>query len=603
MGVLRHRPRIRLRLYPEVYPGEVVDVAVILDARREVTVDSIDVLFRGYERVLAGRAWQTNNLIQRGLRLSGRRALPRGRSELPCRLELPRELPPAYEGRMACTRYELSVRVAIPWWLDRQELFRVRLIAPPATAEPEQPERLPTRFATRRGGPRGTEPYMEGSLATTNIEPGAILSGAVALSNTAYNRYQGVFVSLVAREAVSTDWGPSEVEVKRFELRLEAEVPREGQPVPFHLAVPTGLHPSFRSELLELKWYVEVRAEIGWRSDLVFLVPAWVLPSRSRREALGPQIQVPPSVGSPRVQELWRTVAAETGLSVTDEGMWGVVAGVQLEIRREHRGRGGIFLVGELRYPSLGIGLRLRPATGLQRRLGGGLSLGDPAWDRNHQLQGREEGQVLAFGKQILSALWAFRRVEMDDTRALVEQRGAGQDRRALKSFTVNVRQLAEALSRARGQIPPPELFAAVVPAWEQLAERLQGTLDCASMSVTGGVHGMPATVCTVWSEAGEPHHTRIELHPSFPLPERYAVTLSSEGGRIALPAALPIQKEALELLEAAVDGALSFRLAGSLVEVQLPGPLLDPRPLVADRIETLVRLCVALGRGGGPYR
>jgi hypothetical protein len=606
MWPFKVRPQVRLRLYPEVYPGQTFDVAVLLDSSREVSVERVDVTFRGLET-----SWgnpytaRQDNLIELAARVSGPCRLAPGRTELACRIPLPADLPPTYDGRAARTRYELWVHVAMRAWLDRRERFPVKVALPRGRGE-SGAAIIPTRFTSSRTGPRDTEPYLEGSLASKILEPGGVLSGAVALSNTAHNRYRSLFVSLIAQERDPRPASASGAgtEVKRFELELSLSGLREGQPLPFHMEVPSWLFPSYRSRVWELCWFVEVRAEVSWRGSLRFLVPVKVL-SRPR-VGLGPQIRVPPSIGSPRIQEIWRQVAESSGLGFSDDGLRGMVAGVQVEVRRERRGRRGNYLLGELRYPTLGIDLRVHPLTGLERYLGERrLSLGDAAWDRRSRIEGRDPVQVRAFGERVVETLFAFTAVHMEDELTRVERRGSGHDRRVLEQFTSNVLELAEAIERGRQSIPPPPEMEQAVPSWEQLARRVHGTLNRANMSVEGTIQAMRVAVATVWSERGEVRHTRLEVFPTLPIAGRFAASLgAATGGEpLTIPPLPDYPAESRELVAIIVDGAEAFSMTADRAVLLLPAPLLEPAPLVATRLEWMVQLCLSLGKGGGPYR
>lgn len=605
--LLPYRPHVRLRIYPEVYPGQTFDATVLLDALRPVTVEHVDITFFGTElRLFSNKLEHARrlSLVHLSARAAGPKHLRPGITELGFKVPLPPGIPPSYEGRSVRTRYELLVHVAVPWWLDRHERFVVKVTSSEQEHQMEEeiaPATVPGRFSSSTGGPRGTEPHMEGSLATTNILPGSVLSGAVALSNIAHNRYRALYVSLVSHERDPRDPEPTTVEVKRYELELPLESLREGQPIPFHLAVPCGLHPTHRSKLWELCWALEVRADMAWRPDLKFLVPVKVLPERATNSAAGPQIRVPPSIGSPRIEAIWREVAGSTGLTFSEEGLRGVFPGeTRVEVRRERLGRRGNFLVGELRYPTLGIGLRVRSLRGLERHWGApSLSFGDPAWDRKNQIEGRDVAQVLAFGRQVVGALWAFTGVDLDDDRARVERKGTGHDRRVLEQFVTNVQQLAEAVLRGRETVPAPAEMERALPEWEALAQRMHGTLIRANMSVEGTFHGLSAHVATDWSANGAPRYTRVELQPARPLAKKY--TLSLTPGEQQQPEDCP--EEARELLRLIIDGAEAFNLGPERLILMLPAPLIEPVPFVTDRLEWMVQLSLALGHSGGPYR
>jgi hypothetical protein len=57
-------------------------------------------------------------------------------------------------------------------------------------------------------------------------------------------------------------------------------------------------------------------------------------------------------VGSARLELLWETVARHTGCEPEGTTMRTTVGSVSVDVRREHRGRDGVYVVGELRYPA-----------------------------------------------------------------------------------------------------------------------------------------------------------------------------------------------------------------------------------------------------------
>ena len=232
---------------------------------------------------------------------------------------------------------------------------------------------------------------------------------------------------------------------------------------------PPHLAPSFKSSLWELRWHVEVCIDVGWSDNLVFRVPVKILPQPvSARIDPDVQTSVPVSLLSTQMQEVWQAVAKRHGLSLKEDALHGQAGDCRVQIRREHRGRKGLFLVGEIRYPSLHLGLRLRPARGLRRYLGGGLSLGDPDLDSRCYVLARDQEQLSALGHEVQEPLRAFKTIVMDDERAWVERPGVGQNRRPLDLFVASVLSLTRGLTTARLSVPPPPALAPALSAWQR---------------------------------------------------------------------------------------------------------------------------------------
>jgi hypothetical protein len=611
MALIKKRPKIGLLIQDAVHPGRSFNAKVLLDARRAVPIRCLEVLLRGKESAhFGGGANQTTKhreFLVLGARLSGPRTLEAGTHPFPVRFDLPADIPPTFDGSRGKTSYELHVRAVIPWWPDRRERYNIRVTLPPQLLGRAD---KPLRFTSSPDGPKGKKAYLEGSLSTTTIAPGSSISGAVALGNVEFNRYSGVFLELFAVETVDSRWRSARTELWRYEVKVPVDKRQleDGRPFPFVFRVPPQLAPSFKSTLWELRWYLKVRAVVRWGSDLVIQLPVDII-ARPRALADGPppEVSAPPLVGTPRLMAIWHAVAADTGMVVEEEEarMRGQAHDAEIEIRREHRGRLGLFVIGELRYPSLHLSIKMDPHRGLLTLLSGGISLGDLEWDRKHQIVGRNEPQIRRFLDELLGALRPFGKAQMNDERIIVKYRGSGQRQRPLSKFAGNLMVLAREVSAARAAIPPPSGPGLEwdIPAWRGLAERLQGELEPARMAVTGSFDGIRAQVETVWSEDGSALHTLVELGLLTPLPMDNEVCLSRETGDLDnLTDHVSVRPEARELLRRVAEDALFLDLKPERLAIGLPAPMKDPTPL-CDRLSGLAHLVHALRHGEGPYR
>ncbi len=610
MAIVKHRPKIRLLIPRELAAGASHEARVVLEARRSVPIDWLRVELHGFERgtVGSGQYASTRQVELMLLRadLSTGRALPAGRSEFPFTFALPPALPPSYRGRRAEVSYTMTVRASIPWWPDARATFELNVALPPASSAP--PERS-VLYSSRPEGPKGREPHVEGSLVSSMIEAGGYVTGAVALGNRPYNDYREVDVALVGEQAIKLGHRRDRTDLSSYRVRLASSRWEGGDSIDYQFRLPADVTPSFSSELLAFSWRLEVRARIRWRTDVRVSLPVVVFPPAAVKKGrkAGRSYRAPPVVGSERMEQIWTAVAYECGLTYAGGALYGQAGEVQVEVRREHRGRGGIFVVGEVSYPSLGLDLEIEPVGRVRRYLDRGLSFGDEAWDRRHRVSGREAAQVAALGQALRLELSGIKQLWADDRRARIELRDAGQRPARLRELVTTTTRLAAALDRARRAIPAPAAMRAAVDRWQQLASRLGGTLQLANIAVLDGqVGGMAARVATEWSGTLA-EATLLAVSPEVPVHREYQLSLTLGDGpgqadRVKAASARLPAGPARELLLRLADGAAWLALAADEVSLRLPTALEDPLPAVG-RLGEMVQLCMQLRGGSGPFR
>lgn len=607
MALIKHRPRIQLLLPAVLRPGQGVKATVVLDVRHEVAIESLDVRVDGKEwgYAMTGMVGtvplsqtSTKSLLSLSSRLSGPRTLSPGKLQLPFRFSLPGGLPPSYRGRSSGTLYEVHVHAAISWWPDARASFVARVEPLPGPAKPPRPLVTSTAVA----GPRGNEPFFEISLADRSVAAGSDLVGAVALGNVEQSRYCGLGVSLVGTERVTIGRTQHSLGVARYTLELPVRDAVEGAPIPFRMRIP-DVTPTTQAELWRLGWSLEVRARRLLARDLVASVPVTVLPSELTGGRV-PRRHAAPSVGSERMRALWSSVAERIGWQLDGDELVHASSGASLRLWREHRGRRGLYLVAEMRFQSLGLGLDGGAKRGFRRFLTAAPVVGGATFDEHHYLVGREPGQVQAFAGSL--GLWqvelgAARFADIDDEHLVVELKNAGLSRGPLEALAGVISTLARALPAARAAIPPPASMRDQVDDWAELARELDGALERARMIASGrfGVH--PARVATEWGADGTPLQTQIELRPANGLPGAQGEAwLEQPLERGRLPRELP--SGVRRLLGTLGDDVLAASISAEGVTLSRPAPL--PEPLSAlDGLALLSRLVEELASGHGPYR
>lgn len=629
MGLIKSRPKVRVRVPSEIRPGDVFRATIELDCRRPVGVDFVDVTLTGREgwSVGSGKSSVSRRqiLVRLGSRLCEERELPAGKTELAVQIPLPAEAPPSYQGTAARIDYELEVHVSIPWWPDRRAAFEIKVAPAPRPSPPTEPR----VFTSDTRGPRGEQPHAEMSLSAQWTRVGDVVQGAFALENTAHNRYSEVTAGLVGTEVLYANGRRyGQREYLRYVVRLGAEGARDGEMMHFRFRLPQDAMPDLPrlprpgslGGLVSLAWHFELRVGIRWGRDVVLTVPFAVLPA-SPRPTDAPSRLAPPSVGSDRLRQLWTEVGQPLGLRYEGQRLLTRVGESEVQIRRDHLGRDGIHLVLEIDYPPLHLDLEVEPASKVQRLVGGGKEIGVSGWDRDHYVRARDEGQVAQVLRQLVPRIENTRLRRMDDTRLILQLRDSGQSRTRLDRFARGALAVAQLFEQLRTSLPPPPALEEVVDEWERLAGAIAGELETARMRIAGQLSTMSAEVRVSFDEEGQPLHTWLSVQPTSPIDDEHALTLRAGDEDPAGTIARRFEGEAAELLKIAAHGAAEVTVAPDRLAVSLPAPLgLEASPpwieiseqpppskltaaAVEQRLGRLARLAALLRGQAGPYR
>ncbi|MCG8420623.1 MAG: hypothetical protein MJE77_22110 [Proteobacteria bacterium] len=598
MPLIKHRPRIRLMLIPELKPGETFVATVVIEARREVAVEYIDVDFEGIEERSIGsgqyKLVRRSDICYLRARITLESPLAEGRSEYRCRFSLPASAPPTYSGDRIRISYLMNVRISIPWWPDARASFEVNVGA--REREPALKSR-PILFSSQPEGPSANEPHIEGSLSGDLLPAGGLISGAVALSNVDYARYTGLRLSLIGLEWIQIGARQSESEAHRYEIFLPLDEPKEGKPYQFRMRLPAHVPVTHRDQDWHLLWFFECKAHIRWAQDIVLRLPVTVVPRRERTTTLRSR-HAPPAVGSERIKSLWRHVADSYQLRFDGRRIHGLIAQADVSVEREHRGSDGVFLVGSLGYSPLHIGLAIEPASGWLKMGERGIELGHRKWDARHRVTSRDHSQLRAIAGSLRDPLASFDAVRMNDDTAVVELRNAGASKSRLDAFVGDLAALARSMAELRGHIPPPGAMRDFVGSWGELAKKLDGTLEKANISITGSIGGMAVSVRTEWTPEGDPLHTLVELRPPMIIADSHRGRVAVEQGQSvaeALGGAAPVSGRALE-------GAWSVDIAAEHIRVTLPAPIRDAAVLL-PQLRAMSEWARQLSSVSGPYR
>lgn len=564
MALIKKRPDIGLMAPREVALGRPFEVLAILDCVAAVPVRSVEVRLVGtvvyFTHSQYGRHANNSEFCSAVARvLDAEVELGEGEHQYRARFELPDHLPASYVGREIRIEYAVEVHVDIPWWPDARASFLLRA----ASTRSPAPSDVRRVFVSDLEGPPARRPYVEVSLGSTELVPSDTLRGAVALANVDSNEYRAVKLALVRVETMQVPLGKHSVQVREAQWTVALESPGENEPVRFSLTLPPYMVPGFEVQGFSVEWFLEVVADVAWARDPKVWIPVQI---RARGPAEEGMRRAPLAVGSERLALVWAKVAEQTGLELREGVLSGAVGDTEIEIRREHRGRKGVFVVGELVYPDLGIDLRQGEK---KAKL---------------PLSGRDATQVEWLCERLEEALAERPPSEVDDAHMLWELDDTGQKVDRMVAFSTAVRAVADRLEPARSQIPPPESMRGQMASWESAAGRLGGVLHRGRMAITASREEIGLELQTEFHVSGEPARLVLEVRPTMPIDVRHHVDWFADEGE-------PLPPSELELAKVC-EGAVAVAVDKERVQVVLPADPLDLEDAVA-RLQALL----ALGR------
>lgn len=564
MGWIKTRPNILLFAPQTITAGGSFVVRVVLQCEALVPVDGVSVELTccgvWYTSSQHGRQRNDRTVLRMvGKPLKERALLEPGEHEYRVALTVPTDAPATYSGGYLSIEWEFRVRADIPWWPDAKSTF-VAHVGPRPLAGGTSPPRV---FASNVEGPQGTKPYAEVSLG--EAVSGLALDGSVALSNTDFNDYRALELRLVSRETTPGFLGPTTAEHVRTRWTIPVSSPGENEIVRFRLQLPQ-LVPAFETWEFGLAWALEIRLSLGWAIDTKLWIP---LPVRTPAAGDDTEVAAPVAVGSDRLADIWRAAGRRSGFNERDGQLTRDCGVARLTVRREHRGRRGLQLVAEARYPNLDLGLRVD----------GG------------RLRARDEAQAAVLASQTDHVLVEVPLHGADDERLTCVLDDAGARIDPVAALAQHIYTLWEAVERAREQMPAPADMADAVPAFRAAAQRLGGELDVASMDIRGSRYEIPFALEVQW-DGDALARTVLTVCPTAAIDGRWHQSVGAD----AAPGPMP------EGLEPLLVGVRSVTIEASTIRLVFPPCGANVQPMV-ERVEALLEVARRLSGQRMGYR
>lgn len=611
MALFPSRPSIELYVPDPLFVGRAATFEVEITANDETKIESIDLRVRGRQgwRVGSGKSTVENEAaFPEELRgLAGPGTLAAGtKQRFTVPLMLPHGTAPSHALHPAWAKLELEIRVGIPWWPDAKATYFAHVRVPP----PSEIVRTPAIGKSRVAAP--DDARLEISLASTKLIAGEVLVGACAAFHMDDRKAREVDIELVPHLSLHRVGRVRERRAEALAVTVTLPAGSAGAAVPFQIALPEQMVPSFQSVTQGLSWYL-VATTGSLFSGKTEVMMALEIFDRSAATTT-PKLAAAPQLGDERVAALlarfalkhgWRQIPQRDGGDLAIAGEHGQSL---LEIGYSYRGKDGAVLVARVHHPSLGLGLSVQPSGTLRHLFFEDLEVDIASWDRAHRATARSREQAIPFLKATVPSLREVgqlgKLVRWDDDLLVFEREVTDVDDKQLNDTRLLLQFVANAIEHERESIQPPSGLGVDVAAWRALAKRLDGELAIGELAIDGGrLGGEPVELGLVFDVNADPRELRLAVGAT----DTAGATLRGIAWKLARPAS--------DVLGASVAPSIVDRVTrwpSNVVDLviengiaratlRLDGPRHPDE--IGKLLEDLVAIRAELDPDRGPYR
>jgi hypothetical protein len=523
-------------------------------------------------------------------------------------------LPPSHAERPAYAQLALAIHVSIPWRLDGRYRhgLHVRLPAPGVVT------RTPIAVRSTSSSAPPDAPRLELGLGSTRLVAGEVLIGTCAVYHLDDRKPREVELALVPELTLLGRGRPRERDGAAIRAVVVVPAGGAGTNVPFRLALPATMTPSFTARTHALRWRLVARAGSFFGGHVEVAVPLEIVDASAA--ATTPRLVAAPELADQRTALLfarfarggWRVaeVDVDGDPPVDQQAVVRDGDGGELRIGYAYRGVDGAFLVARVHHPSLGLGLHVTPSSSLREVFFRDVEVDIEPWDRAHHVVARAAAQAVPFLRAVVPALMRCGRlgalVRWSDDELVFEQRVSNPDDAQLAALATDLAMVASAVALARPAIAVPPDVVVDRAAWEALARWLRGPLSPGDLSIEGALDGAPVELGLVWTGARP-----TAVHVALGAPEAASAELRAVAIALARPnvdvlrpgAAEPL----VELLTAWPADLIELRVVDGVASASYALPAGDRPAVDAARVRELVEalraVLGALAQGPGPYR
>lgn len=613
---LPKQPDVVVRTPTAVYVGERTVIEVVIEAVKEIKVEFIDVTIRGVQGWSRGSGeseyGESATFPSLGKRIKDSGVLTVGEHPFSVAFTLPPGTAPSHRIQPASADLFVDIHVSIPWWPDGKYSFKLPTRLPPAATAQRTPVHVRVPFEVA-----GSEPRIEVALASTTLVAGETMVGSIAVFHLSDDKPRELDVSFEPQ--LTLRYGRRNYEISGQGYRTTVTLPAgsAGTAVPIRVRIPEDITPSFTAVTHDVTWFVRLKIGSLFTTKLEARIPILVLDTRASSTL--PGMTAAPRLADERELAVFQTYVQSTMRGdepmtlLPDErpafpdeqpSVVRIVDGGQVRVGYAYRGTDGTFLVTRVTYPSLGLGLSIRPSSALRSLLSADIEVGVAEWDRVHRVDARDAAQAVPFLRPLVPTPGLGDLVRWTDEEIVFERAVNAVSVEDLARHVDGLIRLAGKLEQARALIAPPSGIPVALDDWRKLAERLAGTLGVGDLSIAGTLDTTPVELGLLFDEQQRPMQMRVTVGDTKLATERAREVTLSLARPSAATAGGSTSERLASILASWSPDIVSLELAKGVASASLP---VSAGGSDATRVRELVRnlqaLLGALDDATGPYR
>lgn len=488
---------LRIEIPSRVRAGEAFQMVVVASTPEERACTSLVFELRGTAAV-AGQ--EVEICAQRASEQPEKLAAGDTRFEIS--FTVPTDAPPTFRHAQGAASYVVSAHADLPWSRDVEAHAEVRVELPEATDVGAEKVR-------KRGRPRGSKDAKDPPTAVVELARDVAIGGVLLGTLELRNGRSGC--DAIHAWIHGIDQSEDRVEESAHEPVVAPEALAYGAPFPkvegpfgpgtftLAIAVPArsaktagGHEPSFTSKVASLRHEVVLRVEGGSWDGVRVTVPLRLhAPTSATREAAWRarderhrRARVTAWEAAKAAVDLTETEATENDAASVFELVRGPA---RTRISAAQRSGEGPRLRASLRWPSLGVGLRIASAADAAFE---GLVIDRDLADRC-RVGARCEAQAREVVSEVLTrTLTGFDHVDVHDRGGVVESAGSLQSKEHVTTFLKRCVALQRSIRVRRKKIPRLATIAAYEAAFGAFAARRRAALAPGDLSVDAAERG-----------------------------------------------------------------------------------------------------------------
>lgn len=251
-------------------PGDRIDGMVVCKCDKSFNCNRVTLVLHGEEmsRVVHGAGkntrvhMETREHVHQELELLGPCQVQEGDNSYEFSVVLPPDLPGSFSGYYSHVEYSIKANFEISWAYDEwsKKVLNVEFI----------PQYL-ISIEERKSAEHDGVPSISIEVGNDLLRPGQTFSLRFMIPGNP--KFRGVRVQLLTRESVAPHGNSAEYDTTLAEVYHPKEEIAEETWTETVLEVPTRCPPPFKTDLIELTYWLKVTLDIPWRIDESLFMP------------------------------------------------------------------------------------------------------------------------------------------------------------------------------------------------------------------------------------------------------------------------------------------------------------------------------------------